>query len=158
MRHDLSEWANEKKAVNTDELNRLIGEMFAARTDYDYKKEASDEAYRNFQAKEELVVKTLLAAGLEKYSAPGLSTISVSTELVPQTPKSVEDKRAFYKFVEEHYGHEYLENIQSINSNTIKSLYNKVVKEMKAKGVAVPVVPGITQVTEFTKLNRGKKE
>lgn len=158
MRHDLNEWVNEKKTINTDELTRLVAEMFAARTNYDHKKEDSDQAYKNYEEKESLLVKALLAAGLKEFSAPGQKRVSVTTELVPQTPKTVEDKDAFYEFVKKEYGHEYLANIQSINANTVKSIYNKAAKEMQAQGIALPKIPGITQVTEFTKLNRGKKE
>jgi len=156
MRHDLSDWKKEDKAINTDEMNRLVNEMIAARKDYDDKKEASDEAYHNFESKESLVIKALLAAGLKKYSAPGQPTISVTRELVPHTPKTIEDKRAFYDYVQRTFGADYLENILSINANTVKSLYNKILKDQQEGGVAIPVVPGIHQITEFMKLNRGK--
>lgn len=156
MRHNLSEWKKEDKATNTDEMNRLINEVFAARKDYDYKKEASDEAYHNFEEKEQLVIKALIAAGLKKYSAPGQPSVSVTSELVPQTPKTIEDKRAFYAYLEKTLGSDYVESILSINANTVKSIYNKIQKEQQANGIAVATVPGITQVTEYTKLNRGK--
>ena len=157
MRHDLSQWANEKKAINTDELHKLIAEMFASRKDYDDRKAASDEAYHFYEEKEQLVIKALLTAGLKKYEAPNMPSVSVTRELVPQTPKTIEDKRAFAKFIETTFGADYLENITTINANTVKSLYNKITEEQREKGIAVPVVPGISQVTEFTKLNRGKK-
>lgn len=156
MRHDLTDWANEKKSVNTDELHRLIAEMFAARKNYDYKKADSDTAYDQYQEKEELVLKALLSAGLKKYEAPGLPSVSITRELSPQVPRSNEDKRLFFNYIESSFGSDYLESVLSINANTVKSLYNRILKEHE--GTTPLVIPGITTITEFTKLNRGKKE
>jgi hypothetical protein len=156
VRHDLSEWANEKKDINVTELNKLVAEMFAARKDYDYKKADSDAAYDIYEQKESLVLKALLSTGLKKYEAPGMPGVSITKELSPQVPKTVEDKRLFFNYIEKEFGTDYLENVLSINANTVKSLYNKILKEHE--GSTPPVIPGITQITEFTKLNRGKKE
>lgn len=163
-RFDLSQWvASEMKPVNTNELSKLITEMFEYKKSADFIEAEFENAKDAFNIAEEKVLKALIASNLKKYSVPGIGSVSTTREFSASVPTTIEDKRAFQAILRKSFGDDFLESVLSINSQKLQTIYKDLCKDLgydlkDGNILQGPSIPGIPQVTVYTKLNRSKKD
>lgn len=136
--------------VTVDQLMAVAEELASARSTYETLKATASEAESKVAAAEEKLVKLLEAAGLNKFHAAGVGTISLVTKMSVTTPKGHDDKEKFFNFLKEKYGKEGLYTYATVNHNSLNSLYNQLLEESAEP--ATFVIPGISAPTARTSL------
>lgn len=130
-----NEFELEKRYVSTAELDAAIKELKEANDNYDKVKAVSTEAFHLCEKLESKMVALLDAAGKSKYECEGIAAVSVSLKASVTTPKTPEEKQRLFDFLERKFGHDGLMAYQSVNSQTLNSLYNKEMAESVEKGI-----------------------
>jgi translation initiation factor 2 alpha subunit (eIF-2alpha) len=134
----------EKKQVTVEELDQAVLELKKARDAYDIQKALASELNAEVEKREQILVDLLEASGKSKYELEGVASISMVTRSSIQTPKDLEDKQAFFNWLEEQYGTEGRLAYTSVNSQTLNSLYSTLFKEASDKGEEL-IIPGLGQ-------------
>jgi len=137
-----ADWAEgTPTSVTLEALDALVAEYVKAREVYEAAKKVSGEKYADYQALENKLVTTLSEAGKKSYKVDGVGAVTRVVKTSVQTPKDVNDKRAFFDWVEAQYGKDVRDTMSSVNSNTLNSFYNQEVE--KHKDDPMFAIPGI---------------
>lgn len=109
------------------------------------------EAYAKFKEQELKVIRMLEATGKKKYvSDAGQATLV--NELSVQTPKTPEQKRAFFNWIRENMGDDAHDVYMTVNSRTLNSLYKEQSEVFAARGEVLSI-DGINDPITVTKLS-----
>lgn len=81
-------------------------------------------------------VEALNQAGRKKYHVEGIGLVGFWTRMSVQTPKTIADKQALAKYMEEKYGKVFFWDKFSVNSQTLQSFYNKEFEIFEEKSEA----------------------
>lgn len=144
--------------VSVAQINLTMSKFMDMRRDYEEAKTKASAIYAELKKVESSLLEMLTASGLEKYSVPDIGTVSVTSSLSFNVPKTLDDKRALYGYIKSKHGSEVLESMLSINSRTLNSFLREEYNSLAEEGVN-PVVAGVNQPTEmqalrFTKARR----
>jgi len=153
---NLAEQFNAETAeeINTKDLDNLVTLYKLARDDYDDKKRIASEANRIVEDYEKKLLEYLLIAGKSKYFVENLGTISTVEKLYIATPKENSDKELFFQWVESEYGKDGLLKYQTVNSQSLNSLF----KLYKEEHPEVTSLPGLGEATTNIELRFLKKK
>lgn len=124
------------ESITTEQMDAMVKEMSELKDNYDELKKQSNAAHEKYQEARAKLITTLQAAGKTKYFVDGVGTVSVTEKLKIQTPKSPEDKEAFFKWLQEKYGREGYLTYATVNYNSLNSLYNTEFEQAKLEGTA----------------------
>lgn len=110
-------------------------------------KEHSEAQARLLNAMQEL--------GKTKYLVEGVGTLYLIDKAVVTTPKTIEDKKAFFAWLRAEYGEAVMMEKIGVNHQTLQSLYNAAAEEHRAKcekegkleEAAIFTVPGLQPPT-----------
>lgn len=146
--------------ISTAYLDNLVKQMQEQYAEYEAAKKHAAGLLETYNETEAKVLETLRLAGKKKYFVEGLGTVSIRTKFQVTTPKSLEAKQAFFKFLAEK-GEAVYYGILSVNSQTLNSFYNAELKAAQEVGAGNFSIPGIDEPTHrdtiaFTK-ERGIK-
>lgn len=136
----LEQWA-EGGSVDVAALDNLVREMKAAEAEYEEAKKASTEKLRKYEEIEKKVMDTLVACGKSKWIVDGLGTAYLINKFVTKTPKTNEDKKALFDYINNKYGSDTLISKLSINHQTLNSFCNEE-RELLAKEGKLAKIPG----------------
>jgi arginine utilization protein RocB len=140
--------------INVKDLDNLVELYKLARDDYDDKKRIASEANRIVEDYEKKLLEYLLIAGKSKYFVENLGTISTVEKLYIATPKENSDKELFFQWVESEYGKDGLLKYQTVNSQSLNSLF----KLYKEEHPEVTSLPGLGEATTNIELRFLKKK
>jgi len=142
---NIEEWtpADQGEGVTTFVVDAAIKSMQIARGIYESAKSNSNEAFEQFEKQKSHVLSLLNSIGKDKYFVEHIGTVSVRTKYVWRTPKTNEEKEAFFKFISEKYGQETLVGKLTFNHNTLNSFCNEEVKAATSEGVTDFKIPGL---------------
>lgn len=140
--------------ISTKDLDNLVSVYKLARDDYDDKKRIASEANRVVEDYEKKLLEYLLIAGKQKYYVDGIGTISTVEKLYIATPKENSDKELFFQWVESEYGKDGLLRYQTVNSQSLNSLF----KLYKEEHPEVTSLPGLSEASVSTELRFTKKK
>jgi uncharacterized tellurite resistance protein B-like protein len=146
------------KSITVEQLDGLMKDFSEARVEYEAAKELSTAKYHVLEDKERALVTALEQAGKKKYQVDGIGAVHFSDKLVYPTPKTVEQKEAFFKFIETEYGVEYLKEKLSIHHQTLQSICKTATDEAQEKGIAEFTIPGLERPTSQRSLNFRKEK
>jgi len=146
----LEEWA-EGGSVDVTALDNLVKEMKAAEAEYDEAKKVSTEKLRKYEEIEKKVIDTLVACGKSKWFVDGMGTAYLINKYVVKTPKTNEEKKALFDYINNKYGSDTLIAKLSINHNTLNSFVNEE-RDLLAKEGKLAKIPGIEDPTHETYL------
>lgn len=93
----------------------------------------------------------------EKYLVDGIGAISIKEELSFKTPKTNEEKQAFFNWVKEKHGPQFLMTKVNFNSISLNSFLKKERDLELESGNTIFNVPGIEPFKTFKKLKLTKK-
>lgn len=148
----VDEWGQpEAGETSLAEMDAMVTELRRRRTAYDEAKAVSTKLHDELEEQEKLVLDTLRANGREKYSVQGMGTVYIISKEVYRTPKTLDDKRKLFQYIQEKYGVEACTNMLSINSQTLNSWANK---EAEA---GVMSIPGLEAPTMMESIGMRKK-
>jgi hypothetical protein len=129
----------EQQEVTTSQLDEQIERLSMLRNRYNGMKTEASVAHQEYKQQEDRVLKLLEIAGKKSYKVDGLCNVSRIEKLSVTTPKTIEDKRAFFSWIREKYGDDGVWSYASINSNTLNSLYNQQVEEAAERGETLDI-------------------
>lgn len=141
--------------ISVEQLDDAARAYAKAREDYEQKKSISNEAFHHQNELKNRLISMLKAANKKRYSVDGVGNLTVVEKLKVRAPQSIEDKQAFYDWVESTYGAEARLLYSSINHNTLNSMYNQIAEEAAAKGQDFHI-PGVSEPESETNLQLRK--
>jgi hypothetical protein len=111
-------------SVTTQQLDEAIQNLWNKRKDYEAKKKVSDEAHAICEEAEQQVLDLLEQANKKNYQLDGVAKVIAVTKLQVNTPKDLDNKAAFFKWLKDNYGAEGYLAYLNINHNSLNSLWN----------------------------------
>jgi len=142
------------EGTTLEQMDALMHDYALKRKDYEEKKQVASQLKKTMDDAEWLVTKALHESNKMSYRVDGLGLFSlISTETI-KTPKTIEDKRELYDYIEAKYGQDVLDGYRSIHSGTLNSFYKEELKECADPALfSLPGIDGVTvrQSTRFTK-------
>ena len=109
------------------------------------------EAYAKLKEQEAKVVDLLKRTGKKRYVSD-FGNVTVIDELSVKTPKTPEEKRAFFSWIENNLGEQARDIYMTVNSRTLNSLY-KEQSELAAQRGEVLTIDGLENPITVTKLS-----
>jgi len=156
---ELSEWTDEVQnvaPVTVEALDALVEQYSREREDYEAAKKISGEKYAVYQETEVRLMNTLKALGKKSYKVDAIGNIILVTKNVVTTPKTLENKRELFGWINKLYGADVLDTMVSVNHQTLNSFYNQEAE----KSVHDPLfhIPGLEMptLTESVSFRRAK--
>lgn len=151
---DLSEW-NDSKPIAEISLEQMDNEVRKLRELKDQYTEASTKAkeinavYKEQEAK---IISLLAQAGKTKYVVEGVGQVITTENLYVPTPKTPEQKQAFFNWLREELGEDGYYTYATVNSNSLNSLYKQKVEEYGERGEVLDI-EGLEPPTSHVKLS-----
>lgn len=155
MSEQVEQWQQERREVSIEEMTEAVKNLRAAKDAYDEQKALSDSMYAEYKNQQNVVAKLMQEGGLDEYTVKGFGKVFVKEELSVRTPKSPEQKAAFFAWVRENMGTEAANAYMSVNSSSLNSLYRQKVEEYGARGELLSI-DGLEEPTSYTKLTLRK--
>lgn len=142
-----------RREVSVNELDVLVKELKVARGEYDAAKSISNDLHAKAEELENKLVALLTEAGKSVYEVEGVARVTIVSKTQVTTPKTIEQKEALFNWIEQKYGKDARLAYQTINYQSLNSLYNKAMEEavlkgeeLDIKGVDLPMVVKTLQV------------
>lgn len=153
-------WANAQGAgsgVTTQMLDQIVITMHAAREMYETAKAESTRLYNEYAELEGKVIEALHQAGKTKYVVEGLGTVSLISKFVVPTPKTIEQKKAFFDYLRNTHGETVFWDKVGVNHMTLQTIYNSDMNEALEGGNAAFKIPGLDDPTAMQSLRLTKE-
>lgn len=132
----------ERRDVTTTELDLLVKELKQARDDYDLASTISSEKHAVVKELEMKLIDLLTAAGKSSYEVDNVARVTVVSKTQVTVPKTIEQKEQLFGWLKDRYGEEGALAYQTINYQSLNSLYNKEL-EMAVDGGYQLEIPGL---------------
>ncbi len=123
-----------KPEISLKEMDEAVKHVTDLRAIYKAAKKLSDEAYDQVKKGEAHLILLLEKAGKSVYVVEGVGRVKITHEMSVQTPKTTDDKKAFFEWLAKHKGQEIADAYMSINANSLNSLYNELTEEAAQRG------------------------
>jgi hypothetical protein len=151
---ELDKWleAGRDTTITVDDLDTVMAEWREAEDEYHAQKKISDEKYKLAAEAEKRALELMQRAGKTKYVVEGLGTCYQINKNSVTTPKTIEAKKLFFKYLHETHGEIFYWDKVSINSQTLNKLYNDEFEEASSQGNAEFSMPGIDAPTAVISL------
>ena len=105
------------------ELQEKIKSLKEVRTRYDEKKKQLELEKEILDSLEDDIIQAFEENDLTSFKLDGVANVSITHRLTVPTPKTIEDKRAFFAWVAANKGEEVRDAMMSVNSMTLNSFY-----------------------------------
>lgn len=142
------EWmeASADTSVTTEVLDNEIKKFREMDAAYQEVKNIEKKEREKVDKQKAVVMDLLSKAGKQKYYVEGIGTAYFINKLSVQTPKTLEEKRAFFEFINARYGEDVLTDKISMHSATLNRFYNEIMEEAKDNGEDISTfkIPGIS--------------
>lgn len=138
-----NEFELEKREVTVQELDEAVINYKRAKEEYDKASAVSSEKHEEAEKLKLKVLDLLTASGKNSFIVDGVATVTVTQKSQVTTPKTIEQKEKLFNWIENKLGKEGLLAYQSINYNTLNSLYNSMMEETLKKNEEWNGIDGI---------------
>lgn len=157
------EWMEQAatKPLDLEEMEKLIELNQALWAKVDELQIPVKEAKAQAELSDAAIMKALQDAGKKKYAA-NIGTIVIRQTPQVTTPKTIEAKQKFFKYLEQIGGVDLMWSYISINSQSLNTWYREAMDRAEAEGTlskfAVPGIDGMThrETLSFTKAKQPK--
>jgi hypothetical protein len=152
------EWMEASAAgsgITTDELDRRAREYQDAWNKYEKQKAVSTELFKEAERLEGKMVEAMEQAGKKKYFVEGIGTFSFTDKFVVPTPKTIEERKQLFKYIQEKHGEDFFYSTASVNHATLQKLYKTdfdEAVETDPESAATFVIPGLQAPTNMRSL------
>ena len=140
--------------ITTKQLDDAVRRLWDARADYEAKKKISTEAFEAAEKAEEEVLDLLEQVNKKNYQLDGVAKVTAVTKLVVNTPKDLDKKSEFFKWLKDSYGAEGFLAYLNINHQSLQALWNSEFE--KAEDKVSFSIAGIDAPTERRTLRVNK--
>ena len=144
-------WKTEGE-VSIEQMDDAVKKLRQAKERKSEAKAVLDAANKDYSEAEAQVMSLMQEAGKETYIAEGFGRVTLREELSVRTPKSPEEKEAFFKWIRENMGDDAYFAYMSVNSRSLNSLYKQKTEEYGERGELLQI-DGLSEPTAFTKLS-----
>ena len=152
----LDMWEQEpKEEISLLDMDKAIEVLREAKDLYTEASKTSKALYADVKKFESQVVDMMERSGKKRYIAEGIGQVSISENLSVATPKTPEEKEAFFAWLKEEMGQDGYLTYATVNSASLNSLYKQKVEEYGERGEVLEIA-GLQQPTSFTKLSLRK--
>jgi hypothetical protein len=141
------------REVTTQELDEAVTALAQARKLYQEASAISDDRHAEVKKLEGKLIELLTYANKTSYIVDKVAQVTVVSKAQVTTPKTLDQKKEFFEWLRQKYGDDGLLAYQTINSNTLNSLYNAEMakalekgEEFTVKGLDLPMVVRSLQV------------
>lgn len=141
--------------ISLAEMDSAIAELKKRRTEYEEAHKISTGLHEAMKQQEAVVVAMLEKADKTVYIAEGIGRVKVTHEMSVQTPKTPEDKKAFFNWLSTNLGQDVADAYQTVNSQSLNSLYNELEERFAREGKVLSI-DGLGQPIARTKLSLTK--
>ena len=135
------------------ELQEKIKKLKEERDQYDAMKRTLDQIGSSCDALEHEILAHFEANDMTSFRVDGVALISVSERLSVQTPKTPDDKKAFFDWLLETKGEQVFRHYQTINSQSLQSFFKAEWESMSEEQRLTFNMPGIGAPTLSKKLS-----
>lgn len=115
----------EQQEITTKQLDKAVQDLWDARQDYDAKKKISNEASENVDTMELVLLDLLERANKKNYQLDGVAKVIAVQQFVVNTPKSLDEKAQFFKWLNDKLGKDGFLAYLNINHNSLQSLWKE---------------------------------
>lgn len=155
MNEQLELWEEKKEDISVAELDKAVASLRGAKDVYSEAKRLSDELYAIVKKCEGALFSLMERAGKDKYICEGVGLVGITTHLSVQTPKTPEEKEAFFNWIKVNVGEDAYHAYMTVNSQTLNGFYNRTNQEYAERGEILEI-DGLQQPTEYKKLSLRK--
>jgi hypothetical protein len=127
--------------ITIEQLDNAVKDLVVKRKNYDEAKKESDFLHGQFEEKKQEVIELLNQAGKTSYRVDGVALISASVIKKVKTPKTLEEKAAFFDWLKTKHGEDGFFTYATINYNSLNSLYNAELAESGEEQFTLPGIP-----------------
>lgn len=165
----LEQWDQAQQAaspITVEELDEWGRKWKEATEAHEAAKKVASEKYKILDEIEGKFVEALKQAGRNKYYVEGIGLIGFNNRMSVQTPKTIEEKKALAKYIQDTYGATVFWDKFSINSQTLQGFYKKEYELFEERceadpnyGVQNPFhIPGLAPPVATTGLKKLSKD
>ena len=123
------EAAEKASTITTEELDRLAMTLKAADAALEETKLIKKEAQKKYDEAERAFITGMEMAGKKKYYVEGVGTYGFRDRMSVRTPKTVDEKQSFAKYLEEKGGKVLFWSTFGVNSQTLNAFYKAEFKD-----------------------------
>ncbi len=138
--------------VTTEELDLLCNVVADKRAEYEAKKEVATECWKELDVLEKQMLELLDQADKKNWETSKGKVHIAHRSSVP-TPKTLEDKKLFYKYVWDNYGADVCVDKFTYNSQSLQGFYRKELENCPKDKKALFAIPGLGNPTITKILN-----
>ena len=135
------------------ELQELVTTLKSIRDDYDAKKKELENIGAQCDAMEATLMQHLQENDMKSFKVDGVATISVTERMTVQTPKTIEDKAAFFKWLGTTKGDDVMMNYMTVNSQSLNSFFKAEWDGLTDEEKLVFQIPGLQPAALSYKLS-----
>lgn len=135
------------------ELQELVTNLKALRDEYDAKKRDLETLGSQCDSMESTLMTHLQENDMKSFKVDGVASISISERMTVQTPKTNDDKAAFFKWLGTTKGDDVMINYMTINSNSLNSLIKAEYESLTDDQKLLFQVPGLQPAALSYKLS-----
>lgn len=136
----------EKREVTTVELDEAVTAYKLAKTEHEKASAISTEKHEEAEKCKGKLLDLLTASGKTSYIVENVALVSVSLKTQVTTPKTIQDKKLLFDWIRSKFGEDGTLAYQTINYQSLNSLYNSSMKEAIESGEDFSV-PGLEMPT-----------
>jgi hypothetical protein len=164
-------WAKvtaDMSGVTTEELDVLSKKYQDKYAAYEAKKKESSAILKEAEILEAELIAAFEAAGKSKYYVEGIGTFYFVDKMSVKTPKTLDQKKELFKYIQTKYGETVLLDKVGIVSATLNSFYNSELEAFNARSKAaleageefteIFTIPGLDEPTNMRSLNLKKEK
>lgn len=124
----------QEASITLAQMDDAIAAVKRARDEYKEAKAISDSLHEEQKRLEAIVISMMEQVEKTVYVCEGVGRVHVGYEMSVQTPKTPEDKKAFFDWLRNNMGEDVADAYQTVNSQSLNSLYNSLTEEYAARG------------------------
>jgi len=145
-------WEQPKGELSVQQMDAAVSLLRQYKTSYDSAKQESNDRYADYQNQQKLIASLLESAGKTEYICEGVGKIKISEQLSVTTPKSPEEKEAFFNWIKTNMGDEAYYAYMTVNSQSLNRLYREQTEEYGSRGEVLEI-NGLQPATTNTKVS-----
>lgn len=128
-----------KRVVTTQELDDAVKTLSALRKEHDELKSKASEKWEQCEEAEAKLLELLEASGKKSYDVDGVARVTLVSKTSITVPKDLEQKKKLFEWIKNRFGADGLLAYQTVNFQSLNSLYNKTIEEVSERGTDIDV-------------------
>lgn len=128
-----------KREVSVKELDEAVKKLSALRKEHDELKTKASDKWAQCEEAEAKLLELLEASGKKSYDVDGVARVTLVSKTSITVPKDLEQKKKLFEWIKNRFGDDGLLAYQTVNFQSLNSLYNKTIEEVIERGTEIDV-------------------